>query len=138
MTNAVDNVVEQLAIAHSLHNWGAQVGCPGILPRRDLGLPTAVIGVADLAFLTINAASRRDIGRVRVCSQGVRAIPLAGRHGPVQKPLCDDTFQSRRVASRTRAFPHNECVKRTREDEQDAKRYEAATQSSIHGYWPLG
>ena len=68
MTNAVDDVVEQLAIAHSLHHRITQIRCSRILPRCDLGLAAAVVCVADLAFLAINLSSRHDIAGVRVRS----------------------------------------------------------------------
>src|ERR1700722_11494658 len=76
VSNAVLEVVKQLPVAHALDIGAAQVGWPRILTAPDLGLPAAVVGMADLALLSIDlvacfdvCASRLDIERILHCSE---------------------------------------------------------------------
>src|SRR5271155_1809616 len=61
MSDAVLEVIKQLAVAHSLYIGAAQIGRPWILAAADLGPAAAIIRMANFALVGVYLVTRLDV-----------------------------------------------------------------------------
>src|ERR1700679_2987707 len=84
MSNPVLEVIKQFTVAHALDGGTAQVRRPRILAASDLGLSPAIIGVANLAFLSIDRMTRLALRTARTDIERVFHRSEIGRYRVMQ------------------------------------------------------
>src|SRR5579863_3953151 len=89
VSDAIPEVIKQLAVAHSLYISGAQIRRPWILAAADLGPAAAVIGMANFALLGVYLVTRLDVSACRFHIERIFHCSKTGWDGVVQEPLRD-------------------------------------------------
>src|SRR5271168_1519932 len=84
VSDAVLEVIKQLAVAHGLYISAAQVRRPWILAAADLGPAAAVIGVANFALLGVYLVTRFDVSACGLHVERIFHCSEPGRDGVVQ------------------------------------------------------
>src|SRR5579862_8956419 len=105
VSDAVLEVIKQLAVTHSLYIRAAQVRWPWILAAADLALAAAIVRMADLALLGVNLVAGFDLRTARADIEGIFRGAKARRHGEVQEPLRNVGLERRRILASARALP---------------------------------
>jgi len=125
-------MVEDLAIRHG-GNRRAKRGGTRVFIATDLGLATAVIGVAELAFLPEQIAARCDVGGVR--PERVLPGPQFLGNTLVQEPCRDRDLDPWWLAARAGEPRQNEPVKR-RGNGYDDKKDRTSDDAALGGEHP--
>src|SRR5271154_646737 len=110
VSDAVLEVIKQLAVAQSLYINAAQIWRPWILAAADLGPSAAVIGMANFALLGVYLMTRLDVSACGLHNERIFHCSKPGWDGVVHEPLRDVCLERWCILTSARALPLDECV----------------------------
>jgi hypothetical protein len=87
VTDAVHEVEVNLPVTLRLHDALTQIRWTRVFAGRNLSFSAPVIGVADLALLSVDRLSGDNVGAVGLRDERILTIAVMSRNGVIQKPL---------------------------------------------------
>jgi hypothetical protein len=116
ISDAVSNVIKNLAVRHRRHVHRLQRRRTRILARTDLGFPAAVVAVARLTLLAEQVVPGGDLGRI--VRQRIGARFCFRGNTPVKKPGCNLGLDRPELRASARQARHEPLIQGAGPDDE--------------------